>query len=377
MRGRMVITAVGVSLALVACADSSPAATSSNEPRSTSPAASTQATSPTSASPATRAKVSVDRVITTNLKSPWGLAFLPDGSALVSERDTSLIKRVPAGGGKAVTVGRVSGVQPSGEGGLLGLSVPNGSDPSFIFAYYTSASDNRVVRIEWNGSKLGKQTPILTGIPKGSNHDGGRLLVGADDTLFVATGETGNPPLAQDRKSLAGKVLHITFTGKPAPGNPFPGSPVYTLGHRNVQGLALDSQGRVWASEFGEKDVDELNLLTPGGNYGWPIHEGAANDSGYIDPFVEWSPTYTASPSGIAIVDDVAYVASLRGEVLWKVPLTGPRAGKAVKVKIGNKGRLRTVVAAPDGSLWLVTSNTDGRGSPRAKDDRILRLTLS
>ncbi|MDI1290646.1 MAG: PQQ-dependent sugar dehydrogenase, partial [bacterium] len=324
----------------------------------------------------TRAKITVDGVITTNLTSPWGLAFLPDGSALVSERDTARIKRIPADGGEAVTVGRVTGVQASGEGGLLGLAVPPGDDPAFIFAYYTSATDNRVVKIAWDGSSLGKQTPILTGIPKGSIHDGGRLLVGPDCTLFVATGETGNSQLAQKKSSLAGKVLRITFAGKPAPGNPFPGSPVYTLGHRNVQGLALDSQGRVWASEFGEKDVDELNLLRPGGNYGWPVHEGSSGDGDYVDPYVQWSPTYTASPSGIAIVDDVAYVASLRGETLWKVRLTDARTGKATKANVGNKGRLRTVAAAPDGSLWLVTSNTDGRGSPRTKDDRILRLTI-
>ena len=332
----------------------------------------------TSAQPSSLARptVSVDRVLTTGLTSPWGLAFLPDGSALVSERDTGAIKRVPARGGRARTIGHVRGVVPYGEGGLLGLAVPAGPTPAFVFAYFTSATDNRVVRIAWNGARLGRQTPILTGIPKGSVHDGGGLLVGANDTLFVSTGETGDPALAQKRSSLAGKVLHITFTGAPAPGNPFPDSPVYTLGHRNVQGLAFDSSGRVWASEFGDQDVDELNLLRPGGNYGWPLHEGSAADSRYVNPFVQWSPTSTASPSGIAIVDDVAYVASLRGEVLWQVPLTGPNAGNQVALRLGDNGRLRAVGAAPDGSLWLVTSNTDGRGSPGARDDRILRLTL-
>ena len=222
--------------------------------------------------------MSVDGTVTTRLTSPWGLAFLPDGSALVSERDTGLVKRVPASGGTAVTVGRVRGSVPQGEGGLLGLAVPPGPDPAFVFAYYTGAKDNRVVRIAWDGSRLGRQTPILTGIPKNTYHDGGRLLVGPDSTLFVGTGDAGQPGLAQDRASLAGKVLRITFDGQPAPGNPFPGSPVYTLGHRNVQGLAFDSAGRLWATEFGEKDVDELNLLRPGRNYGWPVHEGAAKD---------------------------------------------------------------------------------------------------
>jgi glucose/arabinose dehydrogenase len=321
-------------------------------------------------------RVAVDETLTTRLTSPWGLAFLPDGSALVSERDTGLVKRVPASGGKAVSVGRVRGAVPQGEGGLLGLAVPPGPNPAYVFAYFTGVKDNRVVRIAWDGSRLGRQRPILTGIPKNSYHDGGRLLVGPDSTLIVGTGDAGQSALAQDRRSLAGKILRITFDGRPAPGNPFPGSPVYSLGHRNVQGLAFDSAGRLWASEFGEKDVDELNQIRPGRNYGWPVHEGAAKDDRYVNPAAQWSPTATASPSGIAIRDDVAYVASLRGEVLWQVPLTGTRAGTPIALRLGDLGRLRTVAVAPDGALWLVTSNTDGRGSPRAKDDRILRLTL-
>jgi glucose/arabinose dehydrogenase len=330
-------------------------------------------TTPVAAAPP---RVTVDEVVTTGLTSPWGLAFLPDGSALVSERDTGLVKRVPATGGKAVTVGRVRGSVPQGEGGLLGLAVPPGPNPAFVFAYYTGATDNRVVRLAWDGSRLGRQKAILTGIPKNTYHDGGRLLVGPNSTVFVGTGDAGDRGLAQDRRSLAGKVLRITFDGRPAPGNPFPGSPVYSLGHRNVQGLAFDSAGRLWASEFGEKDVDELNLIRPGRNYGWPVHEGASKDARYVNPAAQWSPTSTASPSGIAVLDDAAYVASLRGEVLWQVPLDGAKAGKPIALRLGDRGRLRTVAVAPDGALWLVTSNTDGRGSPRAKDDTILRLEV-
>lgn len=326
--------------------------------------------------------------VATNLTSPWGLAFLPDGSALVSERDTGKIRRIPARPDgtpvrsvtKAPVVGTVEGVRPDGEGGLLGLAIPetdDGSDPPFVFAYYTGARDNRVVRIEWNGTRLGKQTPIVTGIPKNSYHNGGRLLIGPRNTLYIATGDAGAPELSQDRKSLAGKVLRVNFDGEPAAGNPFRGSPVFTLGHRNVQGLAFDDAGRLWATEFGTQKADELNLLRAGRNYGWPIVEGNGGSKVYTDPIVTWEPTSTASPSGLAIDGGYAYVASLRGAVLWQVPLQGTKAGKPRAVDIGEQSRLRTIELSPDGRLWLITSNTDGRGNPGRRDDRILSLTVT
>jgi glucose/arabinose dehydrogenase len=326
--------------------------------------------------PAALPRVAVQGVITTGLDAPWGLAFLPDGSALVSERDSGRIVRVPAAGGRASVVGRVRGMIPQGEGGLLGIAVPPGSTPSAVFAYITTARDNRVVRISWNGQRLGDQRTILTGIPKNVYHNGGRIAFGPDGMLYVATGDAGVPALSQQRGSLAGKILRITPTGQPAPGNPSAGSPVFSLGHRNVQGLAFDGAGNLWASEFGERDVDELNLILPGRNYGWPLYEGAGDDPRYVDPQVEWSPTSTASPSGMAILDDVAYVASLRGQALWQVDVAGERAGQPRALRLGDLGRLRTVAVAPDGSLWLMTNNTDGRGDPRPRDDRILRLTV-
>jgi glucose/arabinose dehydrogenase len=325
------------------------------------------------AAPPTSADVRVDRTIVQGLAAPWSMAFLPNGSALVSERDSARILRISPSGQKQV-IGRVRGVAHGGEGGLLGLALPPGPNPSYIFAYFTSATDNRVVRIAWDGKRLGKQTPIVTGIPKATFHNGGRLLVGPNNTLLIATGDAGDPALAQNRRSLAGKILRTTFTGKPAPGNPWPTSIVYSMGHRNVQGLALDARGRLWASEFGERDVDELNLIRPAGNYGWPKYEGAGGDPAYIDPYVEWRPTSTASPSGMAIVDGNAYIASLRGRVLWRVPLSGNR--KPVAQQIGEFGRLRDAVVAPDGSLWLMTNNTDGRGTPNLGDDRITRLQI-
>ena len=325
--------------------------------------------------------LSVQRVVASGLETPWGLAFLPDGSALVSERDTGKIKRIdPRGraGSNIITVGRINGVVPEGEGGLLGIAVttPQGSSTPVLFAYLTARSDNRVVRVPLldNGKRLGAQKTIFTGIPKATYHNGGRLLVGADQTLYIATGDAGDPQLAQDSASLAGKVLRVNFNGRPASGNPRSGSAVFTLGHRNVQGLDLDSKGRVWASEFGERDADELNLLVPGGNYGWPEVEGRGQDPRFINPRTVWSPTSTASPSRIAIKNDVVYVASLRGERLWQVPINGAQTRKAKSWDLGDRGRLRTVTTAPDGSLWVMTSNTDGRGDPRNADDKIIRL---
>ena len=340
--------------------------------------------------PAANAQPTVDLVskktVARSLTSPWGLAFLPDGSALVSERDTGLVRRIAGRSNglparsltKTSTVGTVSGVRAGGEGGLLGIAVPptpRGTQPEVIFAYLTTARDNRVVRIAWDGRSLGRQTPIVTGIPKNTYHNGGRILVD-DDVLYIATGDAGIPELAQDRTSLAGKVLRVDFDGAPAAGNPIDGSRIFTLGHRNVQGLALDAAGRLWATEFGTSKADELNLLRPGRNYGWPVVEGRSSKRGFTNPKVTWSPTSTASPSGLAIQDGAAYVASLRGEVLWRVPLKGTRAGKPRAVDLGEQSRLRTVAAAPDGRLWLSTSNTDGRGDPGSRDDRMLSLII-
>ena len=340
--------------------------------------------------PAASAQPTVDLVskktVARSLTSPWGLAFLPDGSALVSERDTGLVRRIAGRSNgsparsltKTSTVGTVTGVRAGGEGGLLGIAVPptpRGTQPEVIFAYLTTARDNRVVRIDWDGRSLGRQTPIVTGIPKNTYHNGGRILVD-DGVLYIATGDAGIPELAQDRTSLAGKVLRVDFDGAPAAGNPIDGSRIFTLGHRNVQGLALDTAGRLWATEFGTSKADELNLLRPGRNYGWPVVEGRSSKRGFTNPKVTWSPTSTASPSGLAIQDGAAYVASLRGEVLWRVPLKGTRAGKPKTVDLGEQSRLRTVAAAPDGRLWLSTSNTDGRGDPGSRDDRMLSLII-
>lgn len=348
-----------------------------------------QATPETAVPTAPAPTLMVAGVHTEGFAAPWGLAIQADGSSLVSERDAATIWQVSPGGEREL-IGTLPDVTPDGEGGLLGIAISPDS-PDTLFAYITTAQDNRVIRATLGSEGLTDIQPVITGIPRASIHNGGRIAFGPDDMLYVATGDAGDPDIAQDLGNLGGKVLRVTPEGAVPADNPFPDSPVFTLGHRNVQGLAFDDDGRLWASEFGTNIADELNLLVPGGNYGWPIHEGAANDPDYVDPLAQWSPTSLASPSGIAFVGGdypAIYVASLRGEILWQVPIVGDRAGEPRAVDLSlitgtnddggrNLGRLRTVEVAPDGSLWIMTSNTDGRGDPRPGDDRIVQVTIT
>ncbi|HEX2286771.1 MAG TPA: PQQ-dependent sugar dehydrogenase [Mycobacterium sp.] len=307
--------------------------------------------------------------LATGLDVPWGITFLPDGSALIAERNSGAIRHMTAPG--AVNqVGTVAGVAARGEGGLMGLA----SSGQTVFAYLTTGQDNRVVRMGFDGGAITEQTPILTGIPAGSVHDGGRIAFGPDGKLYVATGETGDRALAQDRSSLGGKILRINADGSIPSDNPDPASPVWSFGHRNIQGLAWDSAGRLWATEYGANRLDELNLIQPGGNYGWPMAEGRAGTAGLIDPAMEWGVD-EASPSGLAYFGGALWMACLRGERLFRIPVGGDGAlGGAESLFVGQYGRLRTVVPAPDGTLWFTTSNRDGRGSARDGDDRILQF---
>ncbi|MEV6973105.1 PQQ-dependent sugar dehydrogenase [Kitasatospora sp. NPDC093806] len=378
-----------------AAGPSAPAATtsaSSAPPRPTAPTptaapASTPAAptaAPTSAQAPGQAPVpTVRATVTDGLASPWGLAVLPDGDLLVSERDSGRILRVSAKDGAKTVAGVVPGVVSGGEGGLLGLALsPGFATDHLVHAYLSTAADNRIVRLSYDpgrpaGAQLGDPQALLTGIPHGGRHNGGRIAFGPDGYLYAGTGDASDKPLAQDRDSLGGKILRLTRDGAPAPDNPFPGSPVWSLGHRNVQGLAWDGQGRLWASEFGQDTWDELNLITPGGNYGWPTVEGTAGRPEFTDPVAQ-GHTADASPSGIAYAAGAVWIAALRGERLWRVQLDGDHAAAPPQAFLsGEHGRLRAVAADRDGTLLLVTDNTDGRGDPRPGDDRILRLTVN
>jgi len=333
--------------------------------------------------PPAKGSVKVLRTVTTGLNTPWGVAPLPDDSSLlVASRDQGTITRVDATSGRKTELGKVSGVSPAGEGGLLGIALsPDYASDHMIYAYFTSASDNRIVRMLYDtkkpaGEQLGAPDTIFKGIPKGYIHNGGRIAFGPDGMLYASTGESGDRGLAQDKKSLGGKILRLTPEGDPAPGNPFPGSPVYTYGHRNVQGLAWDGKQRLFASEFGQDTWDELNAIKPGADYGWPDAEGKSSDSRYQNPIAQWH-TDDASPSGIAYAEGSIWMAGLKGRRLWRIPLKGTVASAEPQAFLtGTYGRLRTVVSAGGNKLWLTTSNTDGRGDPKSGDDRILELEV-
>ncbi|MER5993393.1 PQQ-dependent sugar dehydrogenase [Streptomyces viridosporus] len=333
--------------------------------------------------PPAKGSVKVVRTVATGLSTPWGLAPLADGDLLVSSRDEATITRVDGKTGKKTELGEVPGVSPAGEGGLLGIALsPEYASDRMVYAYFTSASDNRVVRMLYDerkpaGEQLGAPDTVFRGIPKGVIHNGGRIAFGPDRMLYVGTGESGDTGLSQDKDSLGGKILRLTPEGEPAPGNPFPDSPVYSYGHRNVQGLAWDREQRLFASEFGQNTWDELNAIAPGDNYGWPEAEGRSDESGFHDPVDQWS-TDEASPSGIAHAEGSIWMAGLRGQRLWRIPLKGTEASADPQAFLeGEYGRLRTVAPAGGDKLWLVTSNTDGRGNPKDGDDRILELRVS
>ena len=344
------------------------AACSSDQPAAQPTPAGTR---PSSAAAATGGAAGQVSVLATGLEVPWGIAFLPDGDALVTERDSARILRVPTGGGPPTEVQRLSEVDGDGEGGLLGIAVPpTYARDQLVYVYYSTAQDNRIARM-----RLGQPPqPVVTGIPRSGIHNGGRLVFGPDGYLYAGTGDASASGNSQDRNSLGGKILRMTPDGQPAPGNPF-GTLVWSYGHRNVQGLVFDRSGRLWASEFGQNRFDEINLIQAGKDYGWPIVEGASDDPRFTAPLVTW-PTSDASPSGVTIAGSTLYVAALRGERLWQIPLEGDRTGSPRATLEGDYGRLRAVQLAPDGSLWILTSNRDGRGDPTGDDDRIVRLTV-
>ena len=306
-------------------------------------------------------------VVATGLNAPTGVALLPDGTALVGERTTGRIVRVQPEAGRAVaTVRRLTGLATSGDGGLLDLAVsPTYGEDGLIYAYVTTPTDNRVIDF----TLTGKTAPVLTGIPRGTTGNVGRLMFDAQGLLDVGTGVAGHPALAAKASSLAGKVLRIDAIGHAAPGNPTRGSPVFTRGHHTVNGICVnETLHLVYETEA----PDEINVLTAGADYGWP-----ARAAGSQRP-VQRLPAGRSGAGGCAVQGDRLYVATSDGKSLLATPSAGRAASGKFTVSLdGRYGRLLTVIAAPDGALWLTTTNKDGHGSPVPDDERVLRIIPS
>lgn len=314
-------------------------------------------------------------VVAEGLAAPWDIAFVDADTALVSQRDSGDVIEVSSDGTKRV-IGVIEDVDARGEAGLHGLAVHDG----YLYAYYGTTEDNRVDRFELTGESgtlgLGQREEIVSGLPIGNVHNGGRIAFGPDGKLYLAGGdfqELRDAKYTQDPNHPAGKILRYNPDGTVPADNPWSGSPAYSMGHRNVQGLAWAEDGTMYAAEFGQDEWDELNKITAGGNYGWPTVEGKGGSAEFTDPVQQWRPA-AASPSGMAYVGGTLYIANLRGERIRTVDVADDTTSETHFT--GRFGRLRHVEAAPDGSLWVLTNNTDGRGQQREGDDKILRIAL-
>ncbi|WP_219502850.1 PQQ-dependent sugar dehydrogenase [Nonomuraea ceibae] len=385
-RSRAAAVAASLAVALSGCSGPPDEPVTAPSPPGPSPSAPSPSVSSPSAPPGTAPAGPVATLgepveLTTGLEAPWGLAFLPDGSALVSERISGEIVRIPAKGGDPRTVGVVPGVHVSSEGGLLGIAVsPRFATDRTVYASASGQDQNRIVALTIAGDhgSLSVDRVLLDGIRTADRHHGGRIAVGPDGHLWIGTGDAFEPGNAAADDSLNGKILRIAVDGSVPEDNPG-SSPIYSSGHRNVQGIAFGPDGTPYASELGHRTWDEVNVLRAGADYGWPETEGIAGSTGQA-PIATIHPD-EASPSGVAYAEGSLWIGALGGRRLWQLPVEGGAAtAEPIDHFAGEYGRIRTVEVAPDGALWLVTSNTDratwGGTAPRPGDDRILRVEV-
>lgn len=340
------------------------------------------ATAPVSSTNQDTTSSSTVTVVAQNLDTPWAIAFLPGGDMLVTERP-GRVRLIHDGKLVEQPVFASNSITELGEGGLLGIAVdPNFIQSHFVYLYYTyrvsgTTVYNKIVQMTYENASLSNEKVLVDEIPSSSNHDGGRLRFGPDGYLYATTGDAETPSQAQDKNTLNGKVLRMTKDGSPAPGNPF-SNLVYSLGHRNPQGLAWDDQGNLWETEHGRSGVstgyDELNLIQSGNNYGWPTIQGDETKTGMQKPISNSGATTTWAPSGLAYLNGALYFGGLKGQSLYRVTVKGNTLSTLTPYLQGQFGRIRDVMVGPDSMLYITTSNQDGRGSPSPTDDKILKV---
>ena len=325
--------------------------------------------------------------VATDHDIPWGLAALPDGSVLYSRRDVLDIVRLDPATGVKTSLGTLPNAQGTdAEGGMMGIAVSRNfptTDP-WLYVFYSTATDNRIVRVQYRNSALDRSTlqVLLSGIGRNAYHNGGRLRYGPDGKLYAATGDAQRASSAQDLNALTGKILRLNPDGSVPSDNPY-GNYVWSYGHRNPQGLAFDAQGRLWQQEFGNSLMDETNLIQKGGNYGWPNCEGTAFKAGsgcatpgYIAPKQTYL-TSEGSCSGIAVVQGALYVACQRGARVYRATISGTELGNLQQLFVGAYGRIRTVEPSIDGGLWMSTTNRGDKDSvANNSNNRIFKVTL-
>lgn len=318
-------------------------------------------------------------IIAKDLQIPWDIAFLPSGDLLVTERSGKLLRI----GAQTKVVAQIEGVKHIGEGGLLGIALhPNFLTNNYIYLYSTSQTSNgiinRVERYRLSDDSLSEKITILEGIKGSKNHDGGHISFGPDGYLYITTGDAEVPNSAQDSLSLNGKILRIKDDGSIPSDNPF-GNAVYSLGHRNPQGLAWDAKGNLWETEHGpsgsQTGFDELNRIQKGGNYGWPILRGDQKKEGYIAPIIQSGSKDTWAPAGLAYSKGSLFFTGLRGESLYEARIIDDSSVVLSTHLKSVFGRLRAIRVHPDSSLYISTSNTDGRGFKKEDDDKIIKLS--
>ncbi len=301
-----------------------------------------------------------------NLEIPWALVFLPDRSILFTERP-GRVRFIDSNGVLSPTpIAVIDDVLSAGEGGLLGITIhPDFSENHFVYVYYTYSANgdemlNRVVRFKFENNTFSEKTIIVNAIPGAFFHNGGRIKFGPDRFLYITTGDSQNPSLAQNKNSLAGKILRVTDAG----------TEVFSYGHRNPQGITWDNNGKLYETEHGNSTLDELNIIEIGKNYGWPIIQGNQTRKNMETSIINSGPD-TWAPSGTAYLNGFIFFAGLRGQALYEYNIANKNLIPHLK---GEVGRIREVVVGPDNLLYITTSNRDGRGIPDSTDDKIIRV---